>query len=133
MPAGYTSGQVSVLDTITRTCRNAAGDIIATQVITVQAYTNTGVNSAGMSLVTSDGLSTNRFKRTAVVKLSTTKSPRSGASSTIANIQTEGKYDSRTEDGGDITTVTYAGRAPVNDVVVPVTTLGGVLKVGDSV
>lgn len=133
MPAGYTSGQVSVLDTITRTCRNAAGDIIATQVITVQVYTAQGVNAAGMSLVTSDGLSTNRFKRTAVVKLSTTKSPKTGASATIANVTTEGRFDSRTEDGGDITTVTYAGVAPVNDIVVPVTTLGGVLKVGDSV
>jgi hypothetical protein len=133
MPAGYTSGQISVLDTITRTCFNGAGDVIATQVITVQAYTIQGFNAAGMNLVTSDGLSTNRFKRTAVVKLSTTKSPITGASSTIASIQTEGKYDARTESGGDITTVTYTGRAPVNDIIVPVTTLGGVLKVGDSV
>lgn len=133
MPAGHTSGQVSVLDTISRICRNAAGDIVATQIITVQAYTVQTVNGAGMSLVTSNSLSTNRFKRTAVVKLSTTRSPRSGASTTIANIVTEGKFDSRTESGGDITTVTYAGIAPVNDIVVPVSTLTGVLKVGDAV
>lgn len=127
------SGQISVLDTITRTCRNAAGDIIATQVITVQTYTVQNVNGAGMNLVRSNSLSTDRFKRTAVVKLSTTRSPRTGASATIANVVTEGRFNTRTEADGDITTVTYAGTAPVNDIVVPVSTLSGLLKVGDSV
>lgn len=133
MPAGSISGQVSTLDTITRTCKNAAGTIIATQIITVQAYSVAAINTAGMNLVTSDGLGTNRFKRTAVVKLNTQRSTVTGASAVIATIQTEGRFNTRTEGSGDIETVTYTGIAPVNDIIVPVSTLGGVFKVSDSV
>lgn len=134
MPAGYTSGQVSLLDIITRTYKNAAGDVIATQTLSVFSGTVMTVNGAGMSLVTSDSLSTNRFKRTATWRLSTTLSPKTGASTTIATVVTSGKFDSRTESGGDITTVTYSGSSDVeNDITVPITLLDGVLAVGDTV
>lgn len=133
MPAGYTSGRNSILDRITRTCKNAAGDVVAIQVITVVVKPLDPVNAAGMSYVTPESISTDRFKRGARVSLQTDLTLKSGASRVIATVETTGSFDSRTESGGDITTVTYEGIPPVNDIIVPVSTLDGVFKVGDSV
>ncbi len=133
MPAGYTSGNVSILDTITRTYRNSANDIIATQIITVQCYTVCTANGAGASLYTEKSLSTDRFKRTAQIRLSTTRSPKSGASGIITSITTEGKFNTRSESGGDIDSVTYTAEEPVNALTIPVRQLTGVFTIGDSV
>lgn len=129
----YSSGQTSLLDQITRVYRNGAGDIIATQVISVKVQNISTVNGAGMALVTSASQSTDRFKRTATTKLTTTRSPKTGASAVIATVTTTGKFTSRTENGGDITSVTYAGTDHVNDLIIPVTQMAGVFVVGGSV
>jgi hypothetical protein len=133
MAAGYGSGNPSVLDRIVRTYRNAAGDVIATQTISVVLNYIDGVNAAGMALQTSDSQSTNRFRRTASIKLKTVRSPKSGASATVATVVTEGSFDSRSESSGDVVSVTYTGTSGQNDLIIPVNALGGVLKVGDSV
>lgn len=132
MPGSHSSF-TSLMDKITRTCKNGAGDVVAVQTISVLLKPLDPVNAAGMNLVEADSISTNRFLRGARITLHTRKSLKSGASRTVATVETTGGFDSRTESGGDVTTVTYAGVAPVNDVVVPVSTLGGVIKVGDSV
>lgn len=132
MPGSHSSF-TSLMDKITRTCRNAAGDIVAIQTISVIIKPLDPVNGAGMNLVDPQSISTDRFLRGARITLHTKKQLKSGASRTIATVETSGRFDVRTESGGDVTTVTYTGVAPVNDITVPVSTLGGVLKVGDAV
>ena len=123
----------SVLDTITRVCKNAAGDIIATQTISVLVKPLDPINSSGMNFVNSESIDNRRFYRGARVTLHTELSLKSGASRAVSTVETAGGFNSRTESGGDITTVTYTGIAPVNDITVPVSTLSGVIKVGDTV
>ena len=124
---------MSTVESIVRTCKNAAGDIIAVQTITVTFKPITSVEANGLALVTANSLSSDRFRRGASIKLSTKVSYKSGGSRTISSIDTTGGFSSTVQANNDISTVVYAGVAPTNDVTVPVTAMGGVFKVGDTV
>jgi hypothetical protein len=121
-----------LLDTIIRTYRNGAGDIIAIQKIIVDQDFIDAHAASGMIMVGKEP-GENRFKRTALIKLQTQLSPKSGASATIATVVTSGSYSSRAESGGDVVSATYAGDLFSNDLEIPVNTLDGVFAVGDTI
>lgn len=134
MPAGYSSGNPSILDTIVRTYKNGAGDVIATQYISVQLRYIDGLDSNGMALVNDESSTTSRFRRTGKPVLRTVRSPKSGASAVIASVVTEGSYNTRSESGNDVVSVTYTGNSSeVNDLTIPVNALSGVFKIGDTI
>jgi methylthioribose-1-phosphate isomerase len=130
---GYSSGQTTVLDTITRICKNSDSVALAIQEINVRAATISTVNRAGMSLVTASSLSTDRFKRTGTVKLaSTTFLNTQSANRAITSVEVSGRFDSFTKDGDqDVETVTYSGDDVVNDLVFGINNIPGVIRVGD--
>lgn len=123
----------SILDVITRTYLNAAGNTIATQTLSITSYPVNSVNTSGMNLTTADGLSTNRFLRRATIRLKTTTTTSTATSKVIASVVTSGRFNVRNESGGDVINVVYSGVAPQNDIIVPVTEMAGVFKVGDSI
>jgi hypothetical protein len=129
---GYT-GSSSVLDVITRTYKNAAGDTIAIQKISVRVETISTQNRAGMNLTTPESLELTRFKRTGRPVLTTSRSIKSGASAVISSVVTEGSFDTYTVVSSDITEVVYVGVSPVNSLTIPVNSLSGVFKIGDTV
>ena len=122
------------LDTIKRTAYNADGDVVAVQTINVSTLDVDQLDRSGSALVTPASFTTARFKRVARIgEVQTTKSISSSGSETITSITTTGRFTSHAVSGNDVTAVTYSGNSTANDIVVPVGTLPGVLKVGDTV
>jgi len=132
----YSSGSSSLFDTIIRTCKNAAGETIAVQRLSVIVKTVGTENVAGQNLVTVESLDTRRFKRTGIIKLVQSRPANTSLSDrTVATVDVEGSFSSYTLDSNnDVTTVTYTSPVTeVNDLTLPVNTISGIIQVGASV
>lgn len=140
MPGYGNAGSLNTADKIVRVCKNAAGNIVATQTISVTFDTVSTVDGRGHPLSTPEatgqnGATIKRFMRTATSRLiKTERSLLSAASRAITTIETTGNFNTRTEASNDVVSATYLGDGLlVNNVTVGVNTIPGVFKIGDSV
>lgn len=125
---------MSVLDRITRVCKNSAGDIIATQVITVRTESIETRTGAGISFIDPRNITIARFGRRGLFSVRTQTAKTTSGNATITTILTTGGYDIAIMVGNDVDYVTYNGDDNgMNNIDIPVSQLTSVYVVGDIV
>lgn len=123
----------SVLDTITRICKNSDDETVAVQTLVISYQVINTTDQAGRAVSTPAGVAAGtRFLRTARLSLVKTTKLYMGGDRTITEIETIGNFDDAEVDGdGTVTTVTYIGTSPTNSVTLGIEQTTGILQVGD--